>query len=192
LRGRLSWGQRALFAGLFFALAVGVGFLAAFVIGQATASALAIGAPLVIVAGAGLVRIKPRSVVSMSELRRMTYPPHEPTVRMIAVDQLGERIEDGESEADVFASALDDNDPHVRVIALDAVGRHRISSLRPAVIRALRDPAWIVRSGAGRALVVIGDAAALESMEAAAKRETALPRLLQRVRCRRLRARLAR
>jgi hypothetical protein len=181
-----------LFAGLFVALAVGVAFLAAFVIGHATTSALAIGTPLVIVAGAGLVRIKPRSTVSMSELRRMTYPPHEPTVRMTAIAQFGERIDDGESEADVLASAIDDDNPHVRAMAHDVVGRHRVSSLRPAVVRALEDPAWIVRSGAAQALVVIGDESVLESMEAAAEREAAPARLLQRGRCRRLRARLGR
>jgi hypothetical protein len=192
LSGRRPWPQRILFALLFIPLTVGTGYLAVFVIGYGTLSTLAIGLPLVIVAGVGLLRIKPRSDVSLPELRRMTYPPYESIVRMTAISQLGERIDDGESEADVIASALDDDSPHVRATALVVVDRHRIASLRKAAVRALQDPARFVRARAGNALIRIGDESALESLETAAERETGPARLMQRFRSRLLRARLQR
>jgi hypothetical protein len=80
-------------------------------------------------------------------------------------------VSTAQSDASAFRDLATGSDFRVRVSAALALGKSKSPGARPALERALRDPHPAVRSAAAAALGMLGDAAALPALRAAAARE---------------------
>lgn len=96
-------------------------------------------------------------------------------VRSAAADALGYLGDDYiEHVGPALVAALDDPDESVRNQAAEALGALRYEPARPALERVLRhDDDWVARASAAEALEYIGDARALDALEAALDDEAA-------------------